>query len=277
MKHWGADSGPRGDPVSRDDRRPRGSGRGPLHGRVAGVVSALLVIGGAVIIGIAVRPHQYAPQPSQAAAGMIGPATVPGHAAAARPASRGPSLPRSEPVAIDIPAIGVHSRLLYLGLNSNGTIQVPPLYAQPSQAAWYKYSVTPGQIGASVIEGHVDTYQGPSVFFRLGALRPGDTVDVMLADGTLAVFRVTGVRQYLKTDFPTKLVYGPADYAALRLVTCGGAFDDSTRSYLSSTIVFASLVSSHSAAAAAAPPASAGHGTRPRGPASHRTYAPFRN
>jgi hypothetical protein len=73
-------------------------------------------------------------------------------------------------------------------------------------------------------------------------------VDVRLADGVTAVFRVTGVRKYLKSTFPAKAVYGPADYAALRLITCGGAFDYSTRHYLSSVVVFASLISSRSAA-----------------------------
>jgi hypothetical protein len=217
------------------------------------VVAALLIIGGGILIALAVRPQRHAPQPSPAAAGTIAPASTPGHVSApgskGAPGSKARSLPRSEPVAIDIPAIGVNSRLLYVGLNSNGTIQVPPLFGHPSEAAWYKYSVTPGQVGASVIEGHVDTYQGPSVFFLLGDLRPGDTADITLADGTVAVFRVTAVRQYLKNDFPTELVYGPEDYAALRLITCGGAFDESTRQYLSSTIVFASLISTHTASA----------------------------
>ena len=108
--------------------------------------------------------------------------------------------------------------------------------------------MTPGQIGTSVIEGHVDTKQGPGVFFRLGALRPGDLIDVRLADRITAVFRVTGVRQYLKSRFPAKTVYRDATrFAALRLITCGGAFDYATGQYLSSTVVFAFLVSSHPA------------------------------
>jgi hypothetical protein len=141
----------------------------------------------------------------------------------------------------------VRSSLLHLGLNSDGTIQVPSLYSQPEEAAWYKYSVTPGQIGSSVIEGHVDTRGGPAVFYRLGALRPGNTIDVTLADGVTAVFRITGVREYAKDNFPTKTIYGSSDYAALHLITCGGAFDFSTGHYLSSTVVFASLVTSHGA------------------------------
>jgi hypothetical protein len=208
---------------------PRTSGG--LRARVAGVVGVLLIMGGVAAVGVAISAQEHAPQPSLAAAGATG-------------SARGPSLRRSMPVSVDIPAIGVHSELLRLGVSPSGTIQVPPIHTRPSEAAWYKYSVTPGQIGASVIEGHVDSYQGPAVFFRLGALRPGNSVEVTLADGITAVFRVTGVREYTKSRFPAKSIYGATGYAALRLITCGGAFDYATRNYLSSTVVFASLTSS---------------------------------
>ncbi len=207
-----------------------------LRARLAGVAGVLLLAGGAATVGFAISAQQHAPQPSSAAAGALAPS-----------ADRGPSLSRSLPVSVDIPAIGVNSKLLRLGLNPDGTIQVPSLLTSADEAAWYKYSATPGQIGASVIEGHVDTYRGPAVFFRLGALRPGDTVDVRLADGITAIFRVTGVREYLKSKFPAKSIYGTTGYAALRLITCGGAFDYATGHYLSSTVVFASLVSSRAA------------------------------
>jgi Sortase domain len=200
--------------------------------QLAGIFGVLLVLAGTGTVGVVFLSQHHAPQPSAAAAGAIG------------PASHGPSLRRSVPVSVDIPAIGVTSRLLHLGLNADGTIQVPSLVTHAGEAAWYKYSATPGQIGASVIEGHVDSYQGPAVFYRLGALRPGDTIDVTLADGVMAIFRVTGVRQYVKTHFPAKAIYGATNYAALRLITCGGVFDYATGHYLSSTVVFASLASS---------------------------------
>jgi len=200
--------------------------------RLAGVAGVLLIVGGAAAVGVAIGAQQHAPQPSLAAAGVTGPAA--GTAGA-------PSLSRSLPLSVEIPAIGVNSRLLDLGVNADGTIQVPSLYTRADEAAWYKYSATPGQIGASVIEGHVDGYHGPAVFFRLGGLRPGDRIDVSLADGITAVFRVTGVRQYLKSKFPSKAIYGTPGYAALHLITCGGAFDYATGHYLSSTVVFASL------------------------------------
>ena len=188
--------------------------------------------GGAIAIGVALLLQQHAPQPTSGAAGAIG------------PAGKGPSLHRSIPVSVDIPAIGVHSQHQRLGVNADGTVQVPPITTSADEAAWLKYSATPGQIGASVIEGHVDSYRGPAVFFRLGALHPGDIIDVTLADGDTGIFRVTGVREYAKDKFPANTIYSDANYAALRLITCGGAFDYTTGHYLSSTVVFASLTSS---------------------------------
>ncbi len=219
-------SGDTAAPVPPPDRK--------FSARLATVLGVLLVLGGAVTIVVALVSQVHAPQPGKAAAGTVGPAV---------PGSRGPSLRRSVPVSVDIPAIGVRSQLLRLGMTADGSIQVPSLTTAANEAAWYEYSATPGQIGAAVIEGHVDSYRGPAVFFRLGALRPGDAVDVTLTDGITAIFRVTGVREYSKASFPARMVYGAPDYAALRLITCGGAFDSATGHYLSSVVVFASLAS----------------------------------
>ena len=203
-----------------------------LRARLAGIAGVLLIVAGGAAVGVAVGAQVHAPQPSRSAAGVTG------------ASARGPSLPRSLPVSVNIPAIGVDSKLLHLGLNSDGTIQVPSLVTSSGEAAWYKYSATPGQIGSSVIEGHLDSIRGPAVFFRLGALRPGDIVDVTLADGITAIFRVTGVREYAKSRFPAQAIYRATNYSALRLITCGGEFDYHTGHYLSSTVVFASLISS---------------------------------
>lgn len=216
---------------------------------MVGVVGAVLIAGGGSAIGVAATSQHHAREPAAAhtwALGLTGPTT---------PSSRGTAttvegliLPRSLPVSIDIPAIEVHSVVQQVGLNPDGTIQVPPLNdgAVTNEAAWYKYSPTPGEIGPSIIEGHIDSAtEGPSVFFHLGALTPGDQVDITLQDGTVAVFQVDGVREYPKTDFPTQTVYGNIPYAGLRLLTCGGNFDPSTGHYLSNIVVFASLMSSH--------------------------------
>jgi LPXTG-site transpeptidase (sortase) family protein len=140
------------------------------------------------------------------------------------------------PVALTIPAIGVQTSLVHLGLTAAGALQVPPSTAV---AGWYTGSPRPGAIGSSVIAGHIDSYTGPGVFFHLSQLRPGDRVYVRRADGTLAAFRVTAVQSYAKNQFPTQAVYGPTPDAELRLITCGGTFDSQTGSYLSNTVVYA--------------------------------------
>jgi hypothetical protein len=228
------------------------------------VLAAVLMAGGAAAIAVASTSQYHAPRPTAAAAGTTSPAgqqaaAGPGHPTngatplappvspvPAASAIEGHVLPASAPISIAIPAIGVQSPLQALGLNPDGTIEVPqpgPFY---NEAAWYKYSPTPGQPGPSVIEGHIDSAaEGPSVFFRLGALKPGDQIDITLADHTVAVFTVSGVRQYPKDAFPTATVYGHTDFAALRLLTCGGSFDRAAHSYRSNTVVFASLTSSH--------------------------------
>jgi hypothetical protein len=214
--------------------------RGRARVRLSGLAGVVLVTVGAGAIAVAVLAQQHAPSPGRSAAGTVG------------AAAKGPSLRRSVPVSVSIPEIGVRSKLLSLGLNSDGSIAVPSLATSADKAAWYKYSVTPGQIGAAVIEGHVDSYDGPAVFYRLGELHPGNRIDVTLANGTTAVFRVTGVREYAKDKYPAEMIYGPTNYAALRLITCGGDFDAATHHYLSSVVVFAVLSSATRPAAAVA-------------------------
>lgn len=234
-------------------------------------LAAVLIVGGIAAIAVAVASQYHAPIPSPAAAGTTGPAASTGGARHARPPSShdaaseqrptsatastptpptisGPVLDRSVPVSVAIPAIHVQSSLQSLGLNPDGSIAVPQPGPDYNEAAWYEYSPTPGQLGPAVIEGHVDSAaDGPSVFFDLGALQPGDQIDVTRADGTVAVFTISGVRQYPKDAFPTMAVYGNTNFAALRLITCGGSFDHATGHYLSNTVVFASLTSSHAA------------------------------
>jgi hypothetical protein len=121
-----------------------------------------------------------------------------------------------------IPAIGLTVSLSTLGLNPDGTVQVPTDVQQPG---WFRLGPSPGQEGSAVILGHVDSYQGPAVFFSLRSLVAGDQVDVTLVDGVTTHFKVTSVAMYLKQSFPDQQVYGPHGYSALQLVTCGGVFD----------------------------------------------------
>jgi sortase (surface protein transpeptidase) len=149
-------------------------------------------------------------------------------------------LPESEPVAVSIPRIGVQSTLVELGLDENGKMELP----DPAVAGWFNRGPTPGALGPAVITGHV-TWNGPAVFYRLGAVRRGDQVSVTRKDGKTAVFTVTRVAKYSKSRFPSQAVYGAIDHAGLRLITCGGTYDAARHTYLDNVIVFAKLKAVH--------------------------------
>ena len=144
-------------------------------------------------------------------------------------------LGRSRPVHLSIPSLGLSVPLSVLGINRDGSVQVPTNYNEPG---WYRFGPAPGQRGSAVILGHVDTFRGPAVFFYLRNLRPGNRVNVVLADHKVVHFAVIGLRMYTKAQFPERLVYGPRTYSALQLVTCGGVFDHATGHYLSNLVVF---------------------------------------
>jgi hypothetical protein len=148
-------------------------------------------------------------------------------------------LSASRPVRVQIPSIGVDSELMDLGLQGDGTLEVP---ATGFPAGWFTGGPTPGERGPAVIAGHVDWGGSPGVFYDLRKVAVGDAITVLRADGGTADFRVTEVGQFAKDVFPTAAVYGDLDHAGLRLITCGGAFDSAARSYLDNTVVFADLV-----------------------------------
>jgi sortase (surface protein transpeptidase) len=155
---------------------------------------------------------------------------------------------RSTPVTLSIPAIGVAVAVSELGLNPDGTVQVPTDFQVPG---WYRLGPSPGQVGSAVILGHVDSYQGPAVFFNLRSLTAGDPVDVTLADGVIVHFVVTSVAMYPKDQFPAQQVYGSHGNSQLQLVTCGGTFDSQTGHYLSNIVVYSSFVTTTPATAQA--------------------------
>jgi hypothetical protein len=202
--------------------------------RLAGLMVAVgLVAAGAGAAGLALTRHPDVPR---AAALQLLPApTGPIEAA---PTEGAASV--AEPVSLVIPSIGVSASIVHLGLTSSGALQVPSTTAV---AGWYTGSPRPGSIGSAVIAGHIDSIAGPGIFYRLSQLQRGARVYVRRADGTLAVFEVTVVQMFAKDAFPTTAVYGAVPDPELRLITCGGTFDYSTRSYLSNTVVFAKEVS----------------------------------
>jgi Sortase domain len=142
------------------------------------------------------------------------------------------------PVRLVIPAIGVSTPLVRLGLEGDGGMEVP---ADFGRAGWFAEGPAPGQVGPSVIAGHVDSRTGPAVFYRLRELRPGQVALIERADGSRLRFVVEQARSFSKDRFPTGAVFGPVPSAALRLITCGGDFDRARGSYRDNLVVFAGL------------------------------------
>ncbi|MEO7059008.1 MAG: class F sortase [Lapillicoccus sp.] len=141
------------------------------------------------------------------------------------------------PVRVRIPAIGVDSALVDLGIGADRAIEVP---TDPARVGWLDTSPAPGQQGPAVLAGHVDSKTGPAVFFRLKQLAVGDAISVTRRDGTTVSFTVDGVQTYAKSAFPTEATYGPVPGPALRLITCGGSYLKSAGGYQDNVVVFAS-------------------------------------
>lgn len=202
--------------------------------KLRAVSSAILFLVGLILLGSGFASQKSVPLPSSST-----------NSGSVQAKNLAPTLDFSRPVSVIIPAIDVQSGLIEVGKNPNGTMQVPS-GAHIDTAAWYKYSPSPGQAGASVIVGHVDSNDtSTSVFFNLGKLTPKDIVKVSRADGSTAIFEVNAIREYSQANFPTQAVYGGSDNAELRLITCGGHFDRDTGHYTANTVVFATLISSY--------------------------------
>ncbi|AZQ34996.1 class F sortase [Streptomyces cyaneochromogenes] len=146
------------------------------------------------------------------------------------------------PQRLDIPGLGVRAPVVATGLDQQGAIDAPP-YERAGDVGWYAAGVRPGAAGAALMVGHVDTRTRPAVFHRIGALRPGATVRVLRDDGTVAEFTVENVRVVARDRFDAHQAYGARHdgRAELRLITCGGTFDRTTRSYTANVIVSAYL------------------------------------
>lgn len=243
--------------MTEDVGRPGTTRAARRPGRVAAVALALaLLVGGgtAVAVGLTGRdavPPPLATGPSASHDGAAAGATdSPATPSASEPP---PSVAAQEsqaptetaavevaaPVRLSIPAIGVTSDLLHLGLQEDRRLEVPE-GDDFDTAAWYDGSPRPGEVGPAVLLGHVSSAaRGPSVFFDLTRLVVGDTVDVTREDGTVATFEVYDLQQFPKDAFPTTQVYGNTEGPELRLITCGGFIAESTGRFSDNVIVFA--------------------------------------
>lgn len=200
------------------------------------LAAAAIVVGTIVLIrGL---DHQ-ATAPPVHQAGQINPPTP----KTERERSKTTALPLgpSQPTRLAIPALSIDTPVNPIGLNSDGTLAVPQPGPHLNEAAWFKNSPTPGQPGVSIIEGHVDSVEGISVFWRLGDIRPGDRIIVDRQDGSQLLFTVNAVRDYQKSSFPTMEVYGgDLSQPDLRLITCSD-FVEAIHHHVGNEIVYAHL------------------------------------
>jgi hypothetical protein len=147
---------------------------------------------------------------------------------------------RSVPARLQIATIGVNAPFTDLALGPTGQLNAPPANDN-NLVGWYKDGVAPGERGAAIVAGHVDTMTGPAVFLQLRYLKPGAEVDITRADGSVATFKVDSVEQFSKAKFPDVRVYADTNTAQLRLITCGGTYNKTAKDYEDNVVAFAHL------------------------------------
>ncbi|MDQ8701088.1 class F sortase [Streptomyces sp. LHD-70] len=215
---------------NRESGTRRKGSRKPLRTAIA-AVSVLALCSGVWLLQNGAMHAPPQPSATESAATPAGPAP--------RATDAAPALPAAPPTRIRIPSLRVDAPLMGLNLTRDGSLDVPPA-EQRNLAGWYEAGTTPGERGTSVVAGHVDNAEGPAVFYALGALRKGQTVEVDRDDGRTAVFTVDAVEVYDSRDFPDDKVYGAAPRPELRVITCGGGYSKNT-GYLGNVVVFAHL------------------------------------
>ncbi|MBQ0986820.1 class F sortase [Streptomyces sp. F63] len=190
---------------------------------------ALLLLAGLALLHQGTDGSGGPPQPANA-----------GAQARSSPAVRAADpLPRSEPRRVRVPAVRVDAPLVSVTTDGDGWIEAPPA-RERNLAGWFADAVTPGERGTAVLVGHVDNASGPAVFHPLGAVRPGMDVEIRRADGRTAVFGVYRVEVVAKDPFPAERVYDGTGHAELRILTCGGEYDERS-GYAGNVVVYARL------------------------------------
>ena len=146
----------------------------------------------------------------------------------------------NEPAQLNIPSLSLQARFSTpLGITDTYEVEVPEDY---SSVGWYKHSPSPGEIGPAVVLGHVDSHDGPAIFYSIGQLDVGDDIIITLVSGEEILFRVTENERYEQSSFPTELVYSDLDHSGLRLITCSGWYDSASNRYSHNRVVFAERV-----------------------------------
>jgi len=238
-------------------RRPRGE-QGIAQAALAVVVAGLLVVSGTAVLllsGVLSSPPSSqaasdlpAVVPTSSPSPSVPPSPSPSPSPPPAPSpSASPSAPVQAPpprqqkqgqLRLSVPALGIDTDTLALGTDKNNALEVPKT---AQGVGWYRDGYLPGDVGPAVFAGHINLSGRDGTFSKLSTMRPGQEVFTVRPDGTQVRFVVTKVEQHPKNAFPTDAVYGPTAAPELRLITCGGSFDQARRSYRDNTVVFARL------------------------------------
>ena len=228
------------DSLSADKRR------GPRWPATLLAVPAIaVVVGAATLVGCGSQAPKMVSPTSAAVVSTTSTALLSTTSLSEPPTSGSPTTtsttiyvnPIPRPARIVIPAIRVDAKIIRVGRLDDGKMEVPPF----GLAGWYTLGPAPGASGPSVIVAHVDSKEGPDVFFRLKDLRPGDEILIYDEDGHEATFLMDIKEQQLKSELPTERIWNDTWQPVIRLITCGGDFDRSSGHYLSNVIVYGHL------------------------------------
>lgn len=211
---------------------------------IAGVVAAF--VAGTAYVALKERPAtddvgrwtglpQSAPSAATPSAGDEAPFAVPADGSAPDPFAAFNPTYSGSPTRLMVKAIGVDTPLETLRLGPDGALTPPKDFAK---AGFYSGGTLPGDTGPAVVAGHVDSKRGPAVFYKLREMQKGDRIEVVRGGKTIT-FTVTSTAWYPKNRFPTDRVYAPTPDRQLRLITCGGVFDHSLRSYRDNLVIYA--------------------------------------
>ncbi len=232
-------------PVVAATARPASPLARPRRTATLGVV---LAVTAGLLLGCAAGPDRaVTPGPVAATPARSGPDPAAGPSVTASPPVGSPSSDAAAPVVpgegvapaqVRVPVIGIDEKLIDLGLQADGTMEVP---ADWDRVGWFTGGGRPGGAGPTVIAGHVDSLTGPAVFYRLTELVVGDLIEVTDVEGRILTYAVYRVEDVPKDDFPTAEVFGARPTDELRLITCTGVFDPASARHADNRVVFAEL------------------------------------
>jgi sortase (surface protein transpeptidase) len=221
-----------------------------IAGVAAGAIAALVVLAAARMPALRGTPlAALAPGGSQSASAAlvaggprVGAATRPTVTAdpGTRAAEKALTAPSPPPARLLIPALGVNALVEAVGITTDGSMAVP---SQPDRVAWYQPGVAPGDPGDALIDGHLDWWTGPAVFWHLANLHPGDQVSVIRADSSQLTFTVDATRTY-PWNAQTNGLVTDTGTPSISLVTCAGTWDRQRQTYLNRLVVHATLAAS---------------------------------